>query len=121
MKEMRVLVDTTEGMKRGLLMQLIADAGLEIMETDVKALAGKINDAFEALEEKSNKPDAVKVPNALVLTGEQIKVLAEFAAKENQPSYKICHAEIPASEELEEYSGLIAFSYSEESGVLQLS
>lgn len=63
--------------------------------------------------------------NKLVLTAEQIKVLAEFAAKENQPSYTICYGSIEALESIDgtrvrEYSGLIAYSDSVDSGVLAL-
>ncbi|QLZ60521.1 hypothetical protein HV079_15795 [Citrobacter freundii] len=63
--------------------------------------------------------------NLLVLTAEQIKALAEFAESEGQPSYTIAHTTIPAFEAddesiVPEYTGLVAFSDSEEHGVLQL-
>lgn len=62
----------------------------------------------------------------IVLTQEQIKELARFAAEEGQPSYTITTGIIPAfeadnGEMVPEYSGLIAYSESEEHGVLQLS
>lgn len=56
----------------------------------------------------------------LVLTAKQIKDLADFAEKEGRPSYTISHAEIPAQFGMPEYSGLVAYSDSEEHGVLQL-
>lgn len=61
----------------------------------------------------------------LVLTAEQIKSLAEFSEEEGQPFYTIAHATIPAFEAEDgsvapEYTGLIAYSESEEHGVLQL-
>ncbi|MCW2478837.1 hypothetical protein [Candidatus Symbiopectobacterium sp. NZEC135] len=61
----------------------------------------------------------------LILTAAQIKSLAEFAAKEGQPAYTIAHGTIPAFEaddgtQMPEYSGLLAYSDSEKSGVLQL-
>lgn len=62
---------------------------------------------------------------SLVLTAEQIKALAHFAEQEGQPSYTITHTTIPELEAEDgtvfpEYTGLIAFSESEEHGVLQL-
>lgn len=62
----------------------------------------------------------------LVLTLEQIKELARFAVEDGQPSYTITTGTIPAFEAddgelVEEYNGLIAYSESEEHGVLQLS
>ncbi|MEC5319033.1 hypothetical protein VSX61_08795 [Brenneria populi subsp. brevivirga] len=61
----------------------------------------------------------------LVLTAGQIKSLAEFAAQEGQPTYTITHGIIPTFEAedgavVPEYSGLIAYSDSEQHGVLQL-
>ncbi len=61
----------------------------------------------------------------LVLSAEQIKSLAAFAAKENQPSYTICNGSIEAFEaadgtRVREYCGLIAFSDSGDSSVLAL-
>ncbi|EMG7890280.1 hypothetical protein V5L74_004073 [Enterobacter hormaechei] len=61
----------------------------------------------------------------LVLTAEQIKSLAEFAEQGGQPSYIITHTTIQAFKTedggvVPEYTGLIAYSESEDSGVLQL-
>lgn len=60
----------------------------------------------------------------IVLTLEQIKELARFATEEGQPSYTITTGTIPAFEaedgEVPEYSGLIAYSDSENHSVLQL-
>lgn len=60
----------------------------------------------------------------IVLTLEQIKELARFAEDEGQPSYTITTGTIPAFEaedgEVPEYSGLIAYSDSENHSVLQL-
>ncbi|WON77823.1 hypothetical protein [Serratia sp. UGAL515B_01] len=61
----------------------------------------------------------------IVLTKEQIKELAIFAEEEGQPTYTITRASIPAFEaedgtNVDEYNGLIAFSGSEDHGVLQL-
>ncbi|CAM8554731.1 Phage protein [Escherichia coli] len=62
---------------------------------------------------------------ALVLTAEQIKSLAEFAEQEGQPFYTIARSTIPefeseSGEIVPAYEGLIAYSESEEHGVLQL-
>ncbi|CAI1640304.1 hypothetical protein [Serratia proteamaculans] len=62
----------------------------------------------------------------IVLTQEQIKELARFAAEEGQPSYTITNGTIPAFEaedgqNIAEYNGLIAYSDSEDHGVLQLA
>ncbi|EPA9109300.1 TPA: hypothetical protein ACGQUH_000860 [Serratia liquefaciens] len=62
----------------------------------------------------------------IVLTLEQIKELALFAVDEGQPSYTITTGIMPAfeaedGEMVPEYSGLIAYSESEEHGVLQLA
>ncbi|MGE6303232.1 hypothetical protein [Serratia liquefaciens] len=62
----------------------------------------------------------------IVLTQEQIKELARFAAEDAQPSYTITTGIIPAFEAddgelVPEYNGLIAYSESEEHGVLQLA
>ncbi|KAA0547775.1 hypothetical protein F0327_25285 [Citrobacter braakii] len=54
------------------------------------------------------------------LTASQIKSLAKFAEEEGQQKYTICWGHIPADDGIDEYSGLIAFSGSEEHGVLQL-
>ncbi|MEQ9905024.1 hypothetical protein [Pectobacterium aroidearum] len=62
----------------------------------------------------------------IVLRSEQIKALAEFAESEGQPAYTITHGTIPAFESndgtlVPEYCGLIAYSDSEQHGVLQLN
>ncbi|RYC42862.1 hypothetical protein [Pectobacterium zantedeschiae] len=62
----------------------------------------------------------------IVLRVEQIKALANFAESEGQPAYTITHGTIPAFEAdngtmVPEYSGLIAYSESEQHGVLQLN
>lgn len=54
------------------------------------------------------------------LSLEQIKVLAKFAEEEGQPEYTICHGQIPGFDNVSDYDGLIAFSGSEEHGVLAL-
>ncbi|MFI2846909.1 hypothetical protein ACH688_07025 [Klebsiella aerogenes] len=61
----------------------------------------------------------------LVLTAEQIKSLADFAEQEGQPAYTITQTTIPEFEAddgsiVPAYEGLIAYSESEEHGVLQL-
>ncbi|UMO87203.1 MULTISPECIES: hypothetical protein [unclassified Pectobacterium] len=61
----------------------------------------------------------------IVLRADQIKALAEFAESEGQYAYTITHGTIPAFEAddgsmVPEYSGLIAYSESEQHGVLQL-
>ncbi|MEA4551418.1 hypothetical protein VBR30_25570 [Klebsiella pneumoniae] len=61
----------------------------------------------------------------LVLTEEQIKALADFAEQDGQPAYTITQASIPEFEAddgstVPGYEGLIAYSESEEHGVLQL-
>lgn len=61
----------------------------------------------------------------LVLNAEQIKALADFAEQEGQPTYTISQASIPEFEAddgstVPGYEGLIAYSESEEHGVLQL-
>lgn len=61
----------------------------------------------------------------IVLRADQIKALAEFAESEGQPAYTITHGTIPAFEAddgsmVPGYSGLIAYSESEQHGVLQL-
>ncbi|WP_244664906.1 hypothetical protein [Candidatus Symbiopectobacterium sp. 'North America'] len=53
-------------------------------------------------------------------------MLADFAKSEGQPAYTITHGTIPAFEAndgtmVPEYSGLIAYSESEQHGVLQLN
>lgn len=54
------------------------------------------------------------------LTLEQIKSLAKFAEEEGQPEYTICHGQIPGFDDFPDYDGLIAYSDSEEHGVLAL-
>ena len=59
------------------------------------------------------------------LTAAQIKALAEFAEADGSDSYTITEGKIPAFEAddgqaVPEYSGLIAYSDSEDGGVLQL-
>ncbi|PHI31176.1 hypothetical protein [Budvicia aquatica] len=56
----------------------------------------------------------------LVLTAKQIKDLADFVEKDGQPSYTITEGYFPPQEGIEEYTGLVAYSASEEHGVLQL-
>lgn len=62
----------------------------------------------------------------IVLTQDQIKELARFSEEDGQPSYTITTGIIPAFEAddgelVPEYNGLIAYSESEEHGVLQLA
>lgn len=62
----------------------------------------------------------------IVLTQDQIKELARFSEEDGQPSYTITTGTIPAFEAddgelVPEYNGLIAYSDSEEHGVLQLA
>ncbi|AIA72751.1 phage-related protein [Pectobacterium atrosepticum SCRI1043] len=62
----------------------------------------------------------------IVLRADQIKALANFAESEGQPAYTITHGTIPAFEAndgtfVPEYCGLIAYSESEQHGVLQLN
>ena len=77
------------------------------------------------LEEKRRRMEEMEV-SKVVLTQEQIKELARFEAEDGQPSYTITHGLIDAFEaddgkHVPEYSGLIAYSQSEEHGVLQLA
>lgn len=55
----------------------------------------------------------------IVLTPEQIKSLYEFAQDEGQPTYTIEVGKVFDGDEIV-YEGLIAYSGSEEHGVLQL-
>ncbi|ROR60580.1 UNVERIFIED_ORG: hypothetical protein EC838_0275 [Providencia alcalifaciens] len=55
----------------------------------------------------------------IVLTPEQIKSLHEFAQDEGQPTYTIEVGKVFDGDEIV-YEGLIAYSGSEEHGVLQL-
>lgn len=59
------------------------------------------------------------------LTAAQIKALAEFAEADGSDSYRITEGHIPAfdtddDQAVPAYSGLIAYSDSEDGGVLQL-
>lgn len=56
----------------------------------------------------------------ITLTAAMIKSLAAFAVAEGQQSYHLSHGHIPAFDEFPGYSGLIAYSDSEEHGVLVL-
>lgn len=61
----------------------------------------------------------------LILTVAQAKDLASFAKEDGQPKYCITHTTISAfiaedDREVPEYTGLIAYSESEDHGVLQL-
>lgn len=61
----------------------------------------------------------------LILTAEQIKALADFAEQDGQPAYTITLACIPEFEAddgstVPGYEGIVAYSESEEHGVLQL-
>ncbi|MGY8484571.1 hypothetical protein L1R59_14010 [Klebsiella pneumoniae] len=61
----------------------------------------------------------------LVLTTGQIKALADFVEQDGQPAYTITQGSIPEFEAedgstVPGYEGLIAYSESEEHGVLQL-
>ena len=67
-----------------------------------------------------------KPVSKVALSAKQIQELAQFAAEESQPSYTITTGTIPAfeaedGEMIAEYNGLIAYSDSEERGVLQLA
>lgn len=62
----------------------------------------------------------------IVLTLDQIRSLASFAEGEGQPAYIITDGSIPAFEAddgsvVPEYTSLIVYSESEQSGVLQLA
>ncbi|CAH6027603.1 TPA: hypothetical protein NQS62_003858 [Klebsiella pneumoniae] len=62
----------------------------------------------------------------IVLTLDQIRSLYSFAEGEGQPAYTITESTIPAFEAedgsvVPEYTGLIVYSESEQSGVLQLA
>lgn len=61
----------------------------------------------------------------IVLTSVQIFALAKFAGEDGQPAYTITHGTIPEFEAddgsiIPEYSGLIAYSESEEHSVISL-
>lgn len=62
----------------------------------------------------------------IVLTLDQIRSLYSFAEGEGQPVYTITDSTLPAFEAddgsvVPEYTGLIVYSESEQSGVLQLA
>lgn len=62
----------------------------------------------------------------ITLSVQQIKALAAFAEQDGQPQYTIAHGELPEFEDstgatIPAYSGLIAYSDSEDNGVLQLA
>lgn len=56
----------------------------------------------------------------ITLTAAMIKSLAAFAVAEGQQSYHLSHGHIPVFDEFPGYSGLIAYSDSEDHGVLVL-
>lgn len=56
----------------------------------------------------------------ITLTTAMIKSLAAFTAEDGQAAYTLSHGHIPAFDEFPGYSGLIAYSTSEDGGVLAL-
>lgn len=56
----------------------------------------------------------------VTLTAEMIQSLAAFAAKDGQAAYTLAHGHIPAQAGFAGYSGLIAYSVSDDGGVLAL-
>lgn len=56
----------------------------------------------------------------ITLTAAMIKSLAAFAAEDGQDAYTLSHGQIPAQAGFAGYSGLIAYSTSEDGGVLAL-
>lgn len=56
----------------------------------------------------------------ITLTAAMIQSLAAFAAKDGQAAYILAHGHIPAQADFAGYSGLIAYSVSEDGGVLAL-
>lgn len=56
----------------------------------------------------------------ITLTAEMIHSLAAFAAKDGQAAYTLAHGHIPAQAGFAGYSGLIAYSVSDDGGVLAL-
>lgn len=56
----------------------------------------------------------------ITLTAAMIQSLAAFAAKDGQAAYTLAHGHIPAQADFAGYSGLIAYSVSENGGVLAL-
>lgn len=56
----------------------------------------------------------------ITLTAEMIHSLAAFAVKDGQAAYTLAHGHIPAQAGFAGYSGLIAYSVSDDGGVLAL-
>lgn len=56
----------------------------------------------------------------ITLTVAMIQSLAAFAAKDGQAAYTLAHGHIPAQADFAGYSGLIAYSVSDDGGVLAL-
>lgn len=56
----------------------------------------------------------------ITLTAAMIQSLAAFAAKDGQAAYTLAHGHIPAQANFAGYSGLIAYSVSDDGGVLAL-
>lgn len=56
----------------------------------------------------------------ITLTAAMIKSLAAFAAEDGEAAYTLSHGQIPAQDGFAGYSGLIAYSTSEDGGVLVL-
>lgn len=56
----------------------------------------------------------------ITLTAAMIQSLAAFAAKDGQAAYTLAHGHIPAQADFAGYSGLIAYSVSDDGGVLAL-
>ncbi|EIX3163613.1 hypothetical protein MKB28_003703 [Salmonella enterica] len=56
----------------------------------------------------------------ITLTAAMIQSLASFAAKDGHAAYTLAHGHIPAQADFAGYSGLIAYSVSDDGGVLAL-
>lgn len=56
----------------------------------------------------------------ITLTAAMIQSLAAFAEKDGQTAYTLAHGHIPAQADFAGYSGLIAYSVSDDGGVLAL-
>ncbi|EGS3551065.1 hypothetical protein I6P06_004594 [Salmonella enterica] len=56
----------------------------------------------------------------ITLTAEMIQSLAAFVAKDGQAAYTLAHGHIPAQAGFAGYSGLIAYSVSDDGGVMAL-
>lgn len=56
----------------------------------------------------------------ITLTATMIQSLAAFAEKDGQAAYTLAHGHIPAQADFAGYSGLIAYSVSDDGGVLAL-